>query len=166
MPAVMLAGFRYNRNNTVVKTGIVILHRLHHLMAGALMDHRHHHQMASALMDLHRHHLMRRAGLPVSLIICVVLILPLKMIWMITAWVVIWIIMMKRDGIRIAKGLASQRTPYATLLTNNLKQICNKKTKNVWTFTAAKVRGFWADSKKIAWFLSKLLRQGNEIATE
>ena len=26
--------------------------------------------------------------------------------------------------------------------------------------TAAKVRGFWADSKKLARFLSKLLRQG------
>ena len=35
--------------------------------------------------------------------------------------------------------------------------------------TDAKVRGFWADSKKLARFLSKLLkllRQGNEIATE
>ena len=31
--------------------------------------------------------------------------------------------------------------------------------------TDAKVRGFWADSKKLARFLSKLL-QGNEIATE
>ena len=31
----------------------------------------------------------------------------------------------------IAKGLASQRTLYATLLTNNLKQICKKKTTNV-----------------------------------
>ena len=30
----------------------------------------------------------------------------------------------------------------------------------------AKVRGFWADSKKLARFLSKLLRQGDEIATE
>ena len=30
----------------------------------------------------------------------------------------------------------------------------------------AKVRGFWADSKKIARFLSKLLRQEDEIATE
>ena len=30
----------------------------------------------------------------------------------------------------------------------------------------AKVRGFWADSKKMARFLSELLRQGNEIATE
>ena len=32
--------------------------------------------------------------------------------------------------------------------------------------TDAKVRGFWADSKKIASFLSKLLRQGDEIAVE
>ena len=32
--------------------------------------------------------------------------------------------------------------------------------------TDAKVRGFWADSKKIARFLSELLRQGKEIATE
>ena len=32
--------------------------------------------------------------------------------------------------------------------------------------TGAKVRGFWADSKKLASFLSDLLRQGNEIATE
>ena len=32
--------------------------------------------------------------------------------------------------------------------------------------TAAKVQGFWADSKKFARILSKLLRQGNEIATE
>ena len=32
--------------------------------------------------------------------------------------------------------------------------------------TDAKVRGFWADSKKLARFLSKLLRQGDEIVTE
>ena len=32
--------------------------------------------------------------------------------------------------------------------------------------TDAKVRGFWADSKKMARFLSELLRQGDEIATE
>ena len=32
--------------------------------------------------------------------------------------------------------------------------------------TDAKVRGFWADSKKLARFLSELLRQGEEIATE
>ena len=32
--------------------------------------------------------------------------------------------------------------------------------------TVAKIRGFWADSKKIASFLSELLRQGKEIATE
>ena len=31
---------------------------------------------------------------------------------------------------------------------------------------AAKVRGFWADSKKLARFLSELLRQGERIATE
>ena len=30
----------------------------------------------------------------------------------------------------------------------------------------AKVRGFWADSKKIARFLSELLRQGERFATE
>ena len=34
---------------------------------------------------------------------------------------------MKRDGIRIAKGLASLRTLYATLLTNNLKQLMQKE---------------------------------------
>ena len=32
--------------------------------------------------------------------------------------------------------------------------------------TDAKVRGFWADSKKLASFLLELLRQGKEIATE
>ena len=32
--------------------------------------------------------------------------------------------------------------------------------------TDAKVRGFWADSKKLARFLSKLLRQGKGFATE
>ena len=32
--------------------------------------------------------------------------------------------------------------------------------------TDAKVRGFWADSKKLARFLSELLRQGERIATE
>ena len=31
---------------------------------------------------------------------------------------------------------------------------------------AAKVRGFWADSKILTSFLSKLLRQGDEIATD
>ena len=36
-----------------------------------------------------------------------------------------------KKGRLIAKGLAEKRAPYATLLTNNLKQICNKKTKNV-----------------------------------
>ena len=32
--------------------------------------------------------------------------------------------------------------------------------------TGAKVRGFWADSRNFAGFLSELLRQGEEIATE
>ena len=32
--------------------------------------------------------------------------------------------------------------------------------------TDAKVRGFWADSKKMARFLSELLRQGIIIATK
>ena len=32
--------------------------------------------------------------------------------------------------------------------------------------SVAKIRGFWADSKKLARFLLKLLRQGDEIATE
>ena len=32
--------------------------------------------------------------------------------------------------------------------------------------TDAKVRGFWADSKKLARILSKLLRQGKGFATE
>jgi hypothetical protein len=56
-----------------------------HLMTNTWMDHRLHHQVANVLMDLHLHHLMRRADLPMSLIICVALILPLRMIWMITA---------------------------------------------------------------------------------
>ena len=65
----------------------------------------------------------------------------------------------------IAKGLASLRTPYAKSLltinqiTNNLKQIC-KMNKRMIQITDAKVRGFWADSKKMARFLSELLRQG------
>ena len=41
-----------------------------------------------------------------------------------------------------------------------------QKEKRKIQITDAKVRGFWADSKKLARFLSKLLRQGNEIATE
>ena len=41
-----------------------------------------------------------------------------------------------------------------------------QKEKRKIQITAAKVRGFWADSKKLAWFLSELLRQGVEIATE
>jgi hypothetical protein len=32
--------------------------------------------------------------------------------------------------------------------------------------TDAKVRGFWVDSKNLAGFLSKLLRQGDVSATE
>ena len=56
-----------------------------------------------------------------------------------------------KKGRLIAKGLASQRTPYATLLTNNLKQLMQKEQityeKKI---TAAKVRRFWADSKKLA----------------
>ena len=32
--------------------------------------------------------------------------------------------------------------------------------------TGAKVRGFWVDSKKIARFLSELLRQGKGFTTE
>ena len=32
--------------------------------------------------------------------------------------------------------------------------------------TDAKVRGFWADSKKMARFLSELLRQWEDIVTE
>ena len=32
--------------------------------------------------------------------------------------------------------------------------------------TDAKVRGFWADSKNLAKFLSELLRQGKGFATE
>ena len=44
-----------------------------------------HHQMANASMGHHLHHLMRRVDLPMSLTICVASILPLRMIWMITA---------------------------------------------------------------------------------
>ena len=57
--------------------------------------------------------------------------------------------------IKTAKGLASQRTPYAKSLltinqiTNNLKQIC-KMNKRMIQITDAKVRRFWADSKKFA----------------
>ena len=50
-----------------------------------------------------------------------------------------------------AKGLASQRTLYATLLTNNLKQLMQKEQITYENqITDAKVRGFWADSKKFA----------------
>ena len=38
--------------------------------------------------------------------------------------------------------------------------------KSMIQITDAKVRGFWADSKKLARFLSELLRQGERIATE
>ena len=71
----------------------------------------------------------------------------------------------------IAKGLAVSANPFAKSLltinqiTNNLKQIC-KMNKRMIQMTDAKVRGFWADSKKLARFLSKLLRQGERIATE
>ena len=41
-----------------------------------------------------------------------------------------------------------------------------QKEKRKIQITAAKVRGFWADSKKLARFLSELLRQEEEIATE
>ena len=41
-----------------------------------------------------------------------------------------------------------------------------QKEKRKIQITDAKVRGFWADSKKLARFLSKLLRQRDEIATE
>ena len=41
-----------------------------------------------------------------------------------------------------------------------------QKEKRKIQITDAKVRGFWADSKKMARFLSELLRQGNEIATK
>ena len=76
-----------------------------------------------------------------------------------------------KKGRLIAKGLASQRTPYANSLltinqiTNNLKQIC-KMNKRMIQITDAKVRGFWAHFKKLARFLLKLLRQGSEFATE
>ena len=52
-------------------------------------------------------------------------------------------------GVEIAKGLASLRTPYATLLTNNQ----NRYMRKLLTYDlllVAKVRGFWADSKKFA----------------
>ena len=54
-------------------------------MASDSTDHHLHHQMASDLMGHHLRHLTKRADLPMSLIICVALILPLRMIWMITA---------------------------------------------------------------------------------
>ena len=38
--------------------------------------------------------------------------------------------------------------------------------KHMIQITDAKVRGFLADSKKLARYLSELLRQGDEIATE
>ena len=38
--------------------------------------------------------------------------------------------------------------------------------KSMIQMTGAKVRCFWADSKKITRFLSELLRQGERIATE
>ena len=50
-----------------------------------------------------------------------------------------------------AKGLASKRTLYATLLTNNLKQLMQKEQITYENqITDAKVREFWADSKKFA----------------
>ena len=65
----------------------------------------------------------------------------------------------------IAKGSLSQRTPYANSLLTNNKNNNNQKTTyekstNVETKTDAKVRGFLADSKKLARYLSELLRQG------
>ena len=68
-------------------------------------------------------------------------------------------------GVEIAKGLASLRTPYATLLTNNQNRFMQKEKRKI-QITAAKVRGFLADSKKLAWFLSKLLRQDIGFATK
>ena len=41
-----------------------------------------------------------------------------------------------------------------------------QKEKRKIQITDAKVRGFLADSKKLAWFLSELLRQGKGFATE
>ena len=41
-----------------------------------------------------------------------------------------------------------------------------QKEKRKIQITDAKVRGFWADFKKIASFLSELLRQGKGFATE
>jgi hypothetical protein len=66
----------------------------------------------------------------------------------------------------IAKGLAVSATPVC-YITNQITKIdlCKKNKRKI-QITDAKVRGFWADSKKLARFLSKLLRQGNEIATK
>ena len=70
---------------------------------------------------------------------------------------------------------ASLRTLSWSLLTltNNLKQIAKTTIKNetqtitnVWTFTDAKIRGFRADSKKLARLLWELLRQGEVFATK
>ena len=50
-------------------------------------------------------------------------------------------------------------------ITNNLKQNAKMNNRMI-QITDAKVRGFWADSKKLARILSKLLRQGKGFATE
>ena len=50
-------------------------------------------------------------------------------------------------------------------ITNNLKQNAKMNNRMI-QITDAKVRGFWADSKKMARFLSKLLRQDIGFATK
>ena len=60
--------------------------------------------------------------------------------------------MMKRDGIRIAKGLAVSANPVC-YITNQITKIDLCKNEQITyenKITDAKVRGFWADSKKIA----------------
>ena len=64
-------------------------------------------------------------------------------------------------------GSLSQRTLYANLTNQITKnQIYAKMNNRKIQITDAKVWGYGADSKNLGRFLSKLLRQGNEIATE
>ena len=72
---------------------------------------------------------------------------------------------MKRGGIN-SKGARITANPVC-YITNQITKIdlCKKNKRKI-QMTDAKVRGFWADSKKLVRFLSELLRQGEDIATE